>query len=235
MNRKQAIVNGVMLAAMLMASGLAVALRPDHKVAEQGPPVDLEAMLPKQFGDWRIDDKVVFQQVSPETTAALNKIYNQLLTRTYVNSQGYRIMLSVPYGANQSDGLAAHDPEGCYPAQGFQILSKRKDVLQLSTGSVPLRRMEANAGSRHELVTYWFTVGDTAVNGDWERKKTQFRYALKRQIPDGVLVRVSSIDGDTEQAYKIQDQFIDQMLRAASPGARARLAGASNAGGMAVR
>ena len=108
MNRKQAIVNGVMLAAMLMASGLAVALRPDHKVAEQGPPVDLEAMLPKQFGDWRIDDKVVFQQVSPETTAALNKIYNQLLTRTYVNSQGYRIMLSVPYGANQSDGLAAH-------------------------------------------------------------------------------------------------------------------------------
>jgi EpsI family protein len=235
MNRKQAIVNGVMLAAMLMASGLAAALRPDHKIAEQGPPVELETMLPKQFGDWRIDDKVVYQQVSPETTAALNKIYTQLVTRTYVNRDGYRIMLSVPYGANQSDGLAAHDPEGCYPAQGFQILSKSRDVLNSSHGNVPLRRMEANAGSRHELVTYWFTVGDTAVNGDWERKKTQFRYALKRQIPDGLLVRVSSIDGDSEQAYKIQDRFIDQMLSAASPAARARLAGLSGAGSAAAR
>jgi EpsI family protein len=85
--------------------------------------------------------------------------------------------------------------------------------------------MEANAGPRHELVTYWFTVGTTAVNSDWERKKAQLHYALKRQIPDGLLVRVSSIDQDSEQAYKIQDQFIDQLLSAASPAARLRLAG----------
>lgn len=235
MNRKQAIINGVMLAAMLGASGLAVALRPDHKIADQGPAVNLEAMLPSQFGDWRVDDKLVYQQVSPETTAALNKIYTQMLTRTYVNSDGYRIMLSVPYGANQSDGLAAHDPEGCYPAQGFQILSKRKDVLQTAIGQVPLRRMEANSGSRHELVSYWFTVGATAINNDWDRKKAQWHYALKRQIPDGLLVRVSSIDGDSEHAYKIQDAFIDQMLSAASPEARARLAGTSANGSPAPR
>jgi EpsI family protein len=235
MNRKQAIVNGVMLASMLMASGLAVALRPDHKIAEQGPAVDLEAMLPKQFGDWKVDDKVVFQQVSPETTAALNRIYTQLVTRTYVNREGYRIMLSVPYGANQSDGLAAHDPEGCYPAQGFQILSKRKEVLDVAIGQVPLRRMEANAGARHELVSYWFTVGATAVNSDWERKKAQLHYAVKRQIPDGLLVRVSSIDQDSEQAYKIQDQFIDQMLSAASPAARLHLAGLQHASGVAAK
>lgn len=235
MNRKQAIVNGVMLASMLMASGLAVALRPDHRIADQGPAVNLEAMLPRQFGDWQVDDKVVYQQVSPETTAALNKIYTQLLTRTYVNRDGYRIMLSVPYGANQSDGLAAHDPEGCYPAQGFQILSKSKDVLNVATGQLPLRRMEANAGSRHELVTYWFTVGSTAVNSDWERKKAQLHYALKRQIPDGLLVRVSSIDQDSAQAYQIQDQFIDQLLSAASPAARLRLAGTQHPSSVAAQ
>lgn len=213
--------------AMILAAGLAVAMTPTHRIADQGPAVDLEEIIPARFGDWAVDDKVFYQQVSPEVKASLDKIYTQVLTRTYVNSQGYRIMVSIPYGANQSDGLSAHDPEGCYPAQGFQIMSKSKDVLHTEVGAIPVRRMEAVSGIRHELVTYWFTVGSYAVNNDFERKKAQLRYALKGQIPDGILFRASSIDDDTQEAYRIQDLFIQEMVKALSPEYRARVSGLS--------
>lgn len=210
---------------MISAAGLAVAITPTRHTADNGPKVVLDSMIPSKFGDWAVDDKVVYQQVSPDVKAALDKIYTQVLTRTYVNSHGYRVMLTIPYGADQSDGLSAHDPEGCYPAQGFQILSKTKDVLHTSVGDIPVRRMEASSGARQEPVTYWFTVGRKAVNDDWERKKAQMRYTLGGEIPDGLLFRVSSIDGDTPQAYKMHGEFIDALLKALPPESRSRVAG----------
>lgn len=217
--------NLVLLGLMVCSSAMAMVLRPTQRIADMGPAVNLETLVPRQFGDWVVDDKVVYQQVSPDVSAALAKIYTQVLTRTYVNKSGYRIMLSVPYGANQSDGLAAHDPEGCYPAQGFQIMSKGKDVLNLPQGQLPIRRMEALSGARHEMVSYWFTVGEHAVNSDWDRKKQQMHYAVRRQVPDGLLVRVSSIDGNADDAYAVQQEFIQSMLRVLPPDALARVAG----------
>lgn len=217
--------NTIILALMLASSGLAVALKPTDRLADSSAKVDLERMIPRQFGDWRVDETMVYQQVSPETASALNQIYTQLLTRTYVNKQGYRMMLSLPYGANQSDGLAAHDPEGCYPAQGFQVLDKSKALLRTSVGEVPIRRMETVSGNRHEVLSYWFTVGAYAFNNDWARKKAQFHYALHGQVADGLLVRVSSIDEDTARAYRVQQSFIDAMLSAMPPADRARVSG----------
>jgi len=210
---------------MIAAAGLAMAITPTHHLADQGPRINLDAMIPKHFGDWSLDEKIVYQQVSPELKAALDKIYTQVLTRTYINRQGYQIMLTIPYGFDQSDALSAHDPEGCYPAQGFQIMSKSKGILHTSIGDIPVRRMEASSGMRHEPVTYWFTVGSYAVNNDWDRKKAKLRYAFQNEIPDGLLFRASSIDNDTLRAYHVQGQFIEELLKALPPESRTRVAG----------
>ena len=44
-------------------------------------------------------------------------------------------------------------------------------------------------------------------------------------FPHGMLVRVSSISRDPEQAYRGQEAFIQAMLGALSPQSRVRLAG----------
>jgi hypothetical protein len=38
-----------------------------------------------------------------------------------VNAGGSRIMLSFAYGGDQHGSLLAHNPEVCYPAQGFVL------------------------------------------------------------------------------------------------------------------
>ena len=48
---------------------------------------------------------------------------------------------------------------------------------------------------------------------------------IKGYTPDGLLVRVSTIDTDKEQAYKVQDRFIADLIAASPTKTRAMLLG----------
>ena len=211
---------------MFAAAGMALALKPTVRIVDSEPRLDLETLIPKAFGDWKIDETIVPLISNPEQQALIKEIYNQTLTRTYVNSNGEHIMLSIAYGGDQSDNMAVHKPEICYPAQGFQIL-KNPTIGSFATGegSIPVKRLIATQGQRIEPITYWTTVGDTvAVNGlKW--KLQQLKYGLTGKIPDGLLFRISSIQADDTKAYHIQDAFTRDLLKAMSPDGRQRIIG----------
>jgi len=80
--------------------------------------------------------------------------------------------------------------------------------------TLPVRHMVARLGARIEPVTYWLTVGDIVVVTGREQARAQWRYSLRRLIADGMLVRVSSIDNDSTQAFQRQGQFIREMRAA---------------------
>jgi EpsI family protein len=218
--------------AMLLAAGLAFVLTPKVKVADQGPSIDLEAMVPKQFGDWRLDESIIPLQISPDVQAKLDKIYNQTLSRTYMNSQGQRIMLSIAYGSDQSDSMAVHKPEVCYPAQGFEIVQKRKGTLDVAGTALPVVRLVARHNNRIEPITYWITVGDEPVTGGLDRKLAQIRHGLTGKIPDGLLFRVSNITPDAASAYELHADFAADLFQALNSAGRATLFGKHTTGSM---
>ena len=213
---------------MLVAAGLAFALTPREKIADQGPKVDLEAMIPKQFGEWRLDESIAPLQASPDVRAMLNKIYNQTLSRTYINSKGERIMLSIAYGGDLSDSMQVHKPEVCYSAQGFQVLKQSNAQLETGFHPVPAVRLVAVQGNRVEPITYWITVGDRVPGSGTARKLEQLKYGLTGKVPDGLLFRVSSIAADHERAYLLQTSFVIELLKDARAEARVRLIGKSS-------
>lgn len=215
--------------AMLLAAGLAVALTPKTKIADQGPRIDLEAMIPKQFGDWRVDESIIPVQVSPDVQAKLDKIYNQTLSRTYINSRGERIMLSIAYGSDQSDNMSVHKPDVCYPAQGFEILSQKKGTLGIESRTIPVKRLVARQNARVEPITYWITVGDHVVTGGLDRKLAQMRFSLTGSIPDGLLFRISNIDSDAARAWLLHDRFAADLYDAVHDTGRAIFFGANTA------
>lgn len=210
---------------MLAAAGLSYALTPKAKIADQGQKLVLETMIPQQFGDWKLDETIVPLQVSPDVQAALNKVYNQTLTRTYVNTKDERIMLSIAYGSDQSDNVQVHLPEGCYRGQGFAVGDKSETVMQTLFGQIPVAKLIASKGLRNEPITYWVVVGGEVTLDNWEMKKAKLKHALKGEIADGILIRVSSITPDPERGYEIQREFSDAMLKALTPEQRARLIG----------
>jgi EpsI family protein len=214
---------------MCTAAAGAYALRPsrDRSAADAPPAIDLESLVPKQFGVWREEVQQVAQVVNPQTQELLDKLYNQILTRTYVSASGERIMLSLAYGGDQRGSLEAHKPEVCYPAQGFQLLAQSDGTIDTAYGNIPVRRLNTSLGRRVEPLTYWFTVGESTVQSRWEKRLVEIRLTLTGQIPDGLLFRVSSIDPDPKRAWQVQEQFVNALLGAVQAKDRARLAGLS--------
>src|SRR5258706_1734393 len=153
----------VLAALMLAASVGAILARPDRKLSDERPAIALEAMIPLQFGDWREVPLGQAKVINPQAQEILDKLYSQVLSRVYVNSDGYRIMLSLAYGSDQRGSLQAHKPEVCYPAQGFVLWKSERWLLGTAFGTIPARRMVASLGARNEPLTYWFTVGDKAA------------------------------------------------------------------------
>lgn len=226
MNMKNLLRNALLFVLMVAASGLALALRPTERLSDQGPKLNLEAMIPVAFGEWQVDDRIVPIKPPPELQAVIDKTYDQVLSKTYINAAGARIMLSIAYGGNQHEGMNTHRPEVCYPAQGFELDASRPDTLTVQGRTLPLNRVIAHMGPRHEPISYWLVVGDRLTQFGFQHKLTTLRYNLTGRIPDGMLVRVSSIDADDAHAFQLQDQFITAMLATLSEQDQARLLGA---------
>ena len=210
--------------AMLVAASAALALKPTRAQHETAG-FDLERMIPASFADWSIDPFMVPIVPAPDVQANLARLYDQIVSRTYVNSRGERVMLTIAYGGDQSDALKAHRQEVCYAAQGFEIRNVWHEELRLAGKPIPVTRLLAVRGARWEPVTYWFTMGDRVVLSRLERLAVQLRFGLSGRIPDGTLVRVSSISSNSAQAFNGQEEFISALLGQMRAGDVARLLG----------
>ncbi len=216
----------IVFVAMLLTAMLAYVMKPTIYMTDRLGKPNLETLFPLAFSGWKLDERSSIIMPSPQTQAILDSIYNQTLTRTYINEAGYRVMLSVAYGGDQSDATRAHLPEVCYPAQGFQITANESGQLKLAGRDVSSRLLMSKMGNRNEPITYWLVVGDKVSNTRTDQKLTQLRLGLKGLIPDGMLVRVSSIDSDMNRGHQMQAKFLADLAAAFPEGERGRVFGA---------
>lgn len=223
--KKTTVVSLVLGVLMLSSAALTRALTPTARMADAQGRFQLEQLVPRSFGEWEVDAHVMPLQVDPATQAKLDKIYNQTLGRTYINQRGERIMLSIAYGGDQGDNMGVHKPEVCYTAQGFSVRDGQEGALETGFGRLPVKRLFAVAGARQEPITYWITVGRKATMPGVQQRLQELRYGLSGTVPDGMLVRVSSLGSDAGAAYALQQEFVRAMLQAMDAAGRTRLVG----------
>jgi EpsI family protein len=217
----------------LLASGLMTAsagaawwVTPTKLMAQMHPMPDLSTLVPSDMPNWYAKSDGPPILMAADVKAVLDKLYQQTLTRIYQNDKGQEVMLAAAYGGDQSDATRAHRPEVCYPAQGFLVGQNHAAQVDLSGGSVlPVRRLLAKMGSRHEPLTYWMSVGGVVATTSWEQKKAQLAWGLQGWVPDGLLLRVSTLDRSAERAWQIQAEFIRQLYQSVLPMWRSRVFG----------
>ena len=211
--------------AMILAAILAVVATP-KPIAKGEQPI-LETLIPKQFGDWSIDPAIIPVLPSPDQQQVLQETYDQMVNRTYVNSKGERVMISIAYGSRQNQKLKAHRQEVCYASQGFQVRNVVHQTARVAGADIMVTRMFAVSKQREEPVTYWFTVGGQVVQSHLERLLAQVQYGIAGTIPDGVLVRVSNISSNEQAAYQQHLVFINALLATMPPQSQRRFVGNS--------
>lgn len=214
--------------AIVSALPVAEAMRPKERIADRLGPLKLDRDVPSQFGEWRIDPGIVPVLPDPSVQQALNALYSQVLARTYVNSLGKRVMLSIAYGSDQSsEATAVHRPEFCYSAQGFRVRDAGVVSMKIADHFLQVQRLIAQQGNRVEPINYWITLVNQAMLPGFGRKLAQLRYGLSGQIADGMLVRASTVGLVPEESFALQSEFFTQLYEAMDPSLRSRFFGNS--------
>lgn len=153
--------------------------------------------------------------------------YDQLLTRVYQAPGLPTVMLLIAYGSTQGGTLQLHRPETCYPGQGFGLSSFQDAAFRFPAGlDVQARRFTATRDDRVERLTYWTRIGrdfplDTA--GEYA---AIMRGVLRGAVPDGILVRLSTIGVGDVVADRAIDRFAQGMIGATNALGRQVLLGA---------
>lgn len=199
--------------------------QPDTLMATISPREPLEASLPNQVGDWRVDKAQATVPLPPDVAAQVAKIYTEVADRVYVNSKGERIMLTIAYGKDQSDGFKVHRPEVCYAAQGFKVSDPEDGVMSVGGVVLSVKHVQTSLHARFEPVTYWMVIGDQVVNTPLKHKFAQIRYALDGIVADGLLIRISSLSQDPQAAYRLQEGFLQEWMPRVPAAQRSRFFG----------
>lgn len=218
-----------LVAAVLMMAAswlLARWMIPTHYMADDLPPIALSQSVPHSFAGWQEDTSQGIVVADPTLQQSIDKLYSEVLNRTYVNAQGHRVMVSIAYGRNQnSHSTAAHRPEFCYSAQGFLVERHGQRPLQFNDHTIDTARLVGRLAERTEPITYWVTLDTNPILPGFTRKFQQLRYGLQGKIADGMLVRISTIGEQTEDEFAIHDEFVRQWRDAMPASHKARFFG----------
>lgn len=218
-SRRQLLVGGAFLA----AAAAGYAFQPHRKEKLLGN-AKLESLVPETIGNWR------FQQASglvlPPQDQLRDQIYSQLVTRVYARDDGASVMLLIAYSGSQDGVLQVHRPEVCYPASGYRLSALTPHAVPIAPGvTLPSRYIVAEADTRREQLIYWTRLGEHFPTRWSEQKTAVIAENLAGIIPDGVLVRISSINpGDSTPMF---DEFARELFQAVGPRMRQVLVGAT--------
>ena len=210
--------------AMITVAILAQVLTPRELMARTSASMDLQKIIPESFGTWTLVPSITpvtptepEGYVQPDRFSA--KIYSQEVARTYTDGRGNIVMFLVAYGPVQNYRLKSHRPEICYTANGFRISNLYKSEMSYRDGAQPIKmtRLTTQRETRIEPVSYWMRVGNDIATGPVESQIIRLKYGLRGLIPDGALVRVSTIGLAPEASFALQDKFIHDLLAAIPP------------------
>ncbi|QLI82548.1 EpsI family protein [Chitinibacter fontanus] len=177
-------------------------------------------LVPEHFGDWRAEKNGSSVEVPAELLATVNKIYSETVSKTYRNSHGEVVMLSIAYSKEQSDSANVHRPEVCYPAQGFTVVKRQAEQFKVDGHNIPVTQLVTELGERKEPLSYWVSVGNDIVENKFAQKLKQIEYGFKDMIPDGMIFRISTIDVNNENSFRIQKEFAYDFYKSLSPEAK---------------
>ncbi|HEY1399697.1 exosortase C-terminal domain/associated protein EpsI, partial [Roseateles sp.] len=155
--------------------------------------------------------------------------YDQTVMRTYVNSQGQRIMLALAWGERQRQDVKVHRPEVCYPAQGYAV-RKLAPGPSIATGAraepVPTTEILTEGGGGYEAVRYWIRIGGMYGGDGLAARWYILNEGFRGRIPDGVLVRASQRlpqAGAEPQSQALMASFLSDLVAAVPAPARTML------------
>lgn len=189
----------------------------------------LDQVIPDRFGEWT--RSAAEGVLIPTADSPAGEVYDDVLTRYYVNGRGAMIMFLAAYGNAQSGDAQLHRPEACYPAAGFALSHSRPLAIRAAgVPEVDARAVTASMPGRIEQILYWSRVGKEFPRSSSAQRWAAFRQSFEASAPDGALIRMSMISPDQATALAHLQNFALALLSLPDPRLRKLLTGTQSSG-----
>jgi EpsI family protein len=222
----------ISFAAVLALPLLWFELRP--ALGAGNPQPDLQAILAHEPAGWRARQKLE-EVVDPRWSPATQAAYDTVVMRQFVRADGAEVTLLVTWSR---DGRlrAGHDQEICYRAGGFAVSRMRTETLPAGAAGLGVTSFTGERGNFAEDVVYWRVTGgrlDPVESDKGELKGKdilvqrlhRLRHMLSGDVPDNVMVRVSTRRPAHMPPAQVNETFVKGLLQALGPSERQTILG----------
>ncbi|MFQ3549465.1 MAG: exosortase C-terminal domain/associated protein EpsI [Armatimonadota bacterium] len=155
--------------------------------------------LDKQIGNWQGKDV----DLPIEISDALNA--DELLSRQYddwnLSSNIYLLVVYRNYGRRDF----AHRPEMCYPAAGWEILSRSYERVPFAGKDVQAVKVVAQKDGQRDVILYWFASGHRTEANFIKQQVWMALDRLKTQKFGWAFIRLNS------PVYFSEEETLEQM------------------------
>ena len=191
--------------------------------------IKLSDLVPARVGRWSYGDaqSVIVARADDAFPTAGS---DQVVARSYRAENAPTVMLLIAYGSTQGATLQLHRPETCYPGQGFNLSDFSEPALSLGPDRIQARRFTATRDQRVERLIYWTRIANSFPRNTAGEYAAILGSVFSGVVPDGVLVRLSTLTPDIAQADVALDSFAAELVKSISPLGRRVLLGAAIAG-----
>lgn len=199
-SRRSALIGGTLAAASAFAF-----VRQPAVANPIVPEKTFDTWVPRQFGRWTsISESGV---VLPPPDALRDRLYDNLVTRVYASASGVSVMMLLAYNNAQDGVLQLHRPETCYPVGGYALSGTREVDIPVGGRRIPANFFTATGPDRIEQVQYFTRLGDAFPRSWAEQRMAVIRANIAGDIPDGMMMRVSTLGMDAPEAETLLDEF----------------------------
>lgn len=200
--------SAVLGAALASLAGLSL-LRTPEPSGRLVTAAKFRTAIPNKVGGWT--SRRSAELVLPELDGG-EKLYENLETRIFEGRGLPAIMFLVAYSSLQINDVQVHRPEVCYPVAGFPILSTMPTSFQFNDKEISARAVVADRSGYVEQILYWVRVGDQFPTTWIDQRLVMAVDSLKGHLPDGVLVRFSTIQEPDYDGIPVLRSFAKQLL-----------------------
>ncbi len=201
--RKVNYVQVVVLILCLGVTGMLIYTRPMSSTTNKS--ITLEAELLNLSDKYEIKKN----RLSPRVVEELK--LDDYVFQTYTKN-GDSVSLYVGYYFSGKKVGASHDPQVCYPGQGWKLSNKEKNIYDLASGGkIHYSSIIAELEGSKELIFYWFQVDDKTADNTFLQKIILFQKKFLREGESNAFVRISTSlkNNSPEIAQKTLFNFID--------------------------
>lgn len=131
----------------------------------------------------------------------------EFILRKYEDSKGNRIKLYAAYFTSRK-GTSTHNPDVCYPAQGWKIEEKGTEVVEVAGKKYKLAKRVFRRGHDEQMILFWFQIGDEVYSDKFKHQMAVIKSAVLTNQMRASIVRVSCLNRlDLEEALEKEKDF----------------------------